>query len=255
MSSVVQEKIKEIVDKIPFGMLLVCYVGYLGYDYYDFINSDTSTIGQKKTEIETLKAQNSKLLKKNRELDIFVKTLEVKKLTLRKMAHDLQNVKAVLSKDLDVPKFMKLIFTEARSVGITVKGLEPQTPITKEFYSENSFKLEFKGVFEKLIELLDRFSDIAQIVRVEAIKIKPNGNTSGKYAEIEGTLDVRIYRYLGTKADTIDKSDGSSSSATPTPAVSPGVDQSNPSVRASTQSSAPSATTSADLSAQAGGGQ
>ena len=243
MSSIVQEKIKEIVDKIPFGIILICYIGYLGYDFYDFTTSDSSTIAQKKTEIDNLKLQNAKLVKKNKELDIFVKTLEEKKIALRKMAHELQNVKAILSKDLDIPRFMKVIFTEARKVGITVVGLEPQAQVVKEYYSENSFKLEFKGVFEKLVDLLDRFSESSQIVRVESIKIKPNGNISGKYAEIDGTLDVRIYRYLGTKADSIDKSEINSPPSTEPRPASASSDTAEPTPN------------SAETSSQAGGSQ
>lgn len=208
----IQEKIKELIDKIPIGLILTCYLAYLGYDYYSFANSGSSPLGIKKAEIAGAKNANAKLQKKIKELDIFVKNLETKKSELRNLAQELQNMKGTLSENLDLPLFMKMVFTEAKKVGISVESLEPIQPVAQEYYSEIGFKMTFKGVFSQLIDFLDRLSNVTQIIRADRINLNSTGVSAGKYAEIHGELIISTYKYQGSKADVLGKVDNSSNS-------------------------------------------
>jgi Tfp pilus assembly protein PilO len=201
------EKINEILDKIPISLFLLAYLGYLGMDYYNFQNDPTSDLIRKQNEITVAKQSNQKLASKLKEFKEFVKTLEVKKAEIRKLAQELHEAKATLSENLDIPAFMKMTITEARKVGLRVISLKPTDSSTKEYYTEQLFLFTFRGVYVQVLAFLERLANVSQIVRVEEFSMRPVGSSQAKYVELEGTIELKTYKYIGSKADSLGSGD------------------------------------------------
>jgi Tfp pilus assembly protein PilO len=207
------EKIKEILNKIPVVLLLVAYLGNLGYDYYSFTNDSTSPLGDKKSQLEAAKTNNAQLKVKLNELQTFVKTLEAKKVALRNMVEEFQQVSGALSDHLDIPLFMKMVLTEARRAGLKVEGLKPKGITEKEFYQESGFDFTYRGVFVQLLRFLQRLALTTEIIRIEDLNMKPNSPASGRFVEITGGLEIKTYSYSAAKVDALVKQMSTNSDA------------------------------------------
>jgi Tfp pilus assembly protein PilO len=200
------ERINEIIEKIPITLLLVCYFGYLGFDYYSFIKDESSPLLMKSANIEAVTQSNKKIEERIKKLDDFLKSLDAKKVELRRLAQELHETQGTLSETIDVPAIMKMTLTEAEKVGLRVLSLTPSGSNAKEYYVEQTFQLTFRGVYIQLIAFLKRLSAVRQIVRVDTFKIKPLVSNRSRFVELDGTLEIKTYKYLGSKADSLDPS-------------------------------------------------
>ena len=72
---------------------------------------------------------------------------------------------------------------------------------------EQPFALQFKGVFVQLMVLLERLSATERIVRVDNFELKRMGSSLAPYVELNGKLEVKTYKYVGSKADDLGKTD------------------------------------------------
>ena len=205
------EKITEVINKIPFLLLLLGYLASLGYDYYTFVNDASSPLGLKKAELIAVKGSNAKLQIKVTELENFVKTLEAKKVELRRLVEEFQLVSGSLPDRVDTPLFMKMIITEAKKIGLKVESLKPKGEVEKEFYLETIFSFSFRGLFGQLLVFLQRLANTTEIIRIDEIEIKPNSAASARFVEIKGDLEIRTYTYLTAKAEAMVKKMASNS--------------------------------------------
>ena len=199
------DRLKEILSRVPVVLVLAAYLGYLGYDYYTFTNGDDSQLAQKRTQIENMRKDNAKLAEKFKSAQEFFKTLDVKKTELRLLSQHLDDMKATLSDDIDIPSFVKMIVYEASKVGLKVQAIKPIGTKAHEYYTEQVFDLNFRGVYVQLLVFLERISKIDRILRVDTFDIKRVGANDQSYVEIEGKVQIKTFRYLGSKADEVVK--------------------------------------------------
>lgn len=199
------EKIKELLDRVPITLFLVIYILYLGYDYHLFKTDPRSGLNLEKAKVEKAENEVKKLKTRVKEVSEFVKSLEAKKAELRGLAQDLDSTKATLSESLDIPAFMKVVLTEAKKMGLTVLALKPTLSSVKEYYVEQAFELTFKGVFVQFIGFLERLANLEKIVRVDDFVMTPTKTNSSRYIELEGKLQLKTFRYNGSKADDLAK--------------------------------------------------
>ncbi len=197
------DRLKEIVDKIPVGMLLFLYLGYLSYDFYAFRTDSESPLNLKAREVSKAQETKKKLELKLKEANKFVQTLEIKKAEVKKLALELQSMKETLSEKSDVPAFMKMIITEAKKIGVTVVSLRPGGVVDRDFYSETTYLLSFRGVFMQVAGFLDRILNVAEIVRVENLMLKPVASSRDRFVILEGSVDIKTYKYRGSNADSV----------------------------------------------------
>ena len=214
--------VRDMLGRIPWTLLLALYLGYQVWGYYWFKNNAESPYIQRIAEVETLKRQNGELERKINDAREFFKTLEATKARLRTLATELEQMKATLTDQLDVPAIMKMIVVEAARVGLNVTGLRPTETQTKEYYAEQIFDLNFKSVFPQLLVFLDKVASLQTIIRVDSFNIRRTGSSTAAHVELGGTLQLKTYRYLGSKADEIGKGSGGAASAAPSaPSVTP----------------------------------
>jgi type IV pilus assembly protein PilO len=197
------DTLRELLEKIPVTLILFAFLGYLGHEYYIFENDLESPINQKIRQIENLKNETVKLNNRNKEMTLFVKNLDVKKLEVRRLTVELNNTKGMIPETLDIPFIMKLVITEAKKIGLSILSLKPAGSVDSEYYTEQSFVLQFRGIYAQLVIFLERLANVNQILKVGSIDIKSSGMAGKKYAFLDGNIELKAYRYRGSKADNI----------------------------------------------------
>jgi Tfp pilus assembly protein PilO len=202
------DKLKEIIPKVLLP-LFVLGLAYLGWDYYDFMMGVNSPLVEKSARIKAMSEENVRIREKIKQANEFYSTLKRKRVELRALATQLDEMKTSLSDDLDVPNLIKMVVAEATKVGLKVMSLKPTTIKTSEYYAEQSFDLMFHGAFAQLVLFLQRVSNLERIIRVDNFDIRRNGPSNSLFVEINGTVQLKAYKYLGSKADEIAKSGGS----------------------------------------------
>jgi type IV pilus assembly protein PilO len=193
------------------NLVFFAIIAYVAWDYYSFTTDPTSEFGARKVKLEQTVADVAAKEKKIAEAKTFYQNLERKRDELRRLSTELATMKSTLTENNDIPAFMKLVLSEAKHVGLTVKSLSPLASSTKQYYIEQPFDLEYQGVYVQLIAFLDRLAQAERIVRIDDFSVKPRGGTSkgSKFIDLEGTIKVRSYVYLGTQEDAVATSGGS----------------------------------------------
>ncbi|HCM41386.1 MAG TPA: hypothetical protein DIS93_15625 [Bdellovibrionales bacterium] len=207
--------IKDNISKLPLIPVLIIFCTWCGYDFYEFKTDPGSAFLAKIAEAKTIKETNVKLQDKILIVNEFLKNLEATRVELRNAATKLESFKASVSETLDVAEFARLTTTEARRVGISVVSIRPMEPTKKEYYVEQPFEFAFRGAFVQLVVLLDRLANLQKVVRVDNFEISPAGSSSARIVELQGTMQIKAYRYQGSKADELGKIPGSAPSPTP----------------------------------------
>ncbi|MGZ3687095.1 MAG: type 4a pilus biogenesis protein PilO [Bdellovibrionota bacterium] len=221
------DKIKEILNKIPYTAILVAFLGYLAWDCYTFLNDAQSPLLQKQGQIESIKKENAGLQVKIRAANDFFHGLDAKRAELRALAVTLDEMKGTLSESLDIPSFVKMVVTEAAKVGLKVMSIKPTDAKKSEYYIEQAFDLSFRAVYVQLVLFIERLSNVERIVRVDNFDIHRTGSSISPYVELGGTIQIKTYRYLGSKADDVAKNGGTGSTppapaaSTPNPTITP----------------------------------
>jgi type IV pilus assembly protein PilO len=199
------EALNKALNKVPIIIFIIAYCGWLSYDYYDWLNSPTSELGQKKTAIQNAKKTLDASKKKLAEADEFFKNLEVLRTRIRQLDSQLAASKNTLNNDVDIANFVRMVTLEAKKLGLVIKGIKPDGEVKKEYYVEVPFTVQFRGAYVQALVFFDRIAKISQVVTVSEFAMKPSGNAFTKYVELEGNAKIVAYRYLGTHADEVSK--------------------------------------------------
>ena len=196
------EKVKTVINRIPYIPILLLYLGFLGWQTYNFVDGADSPLVAKKDEIQKEEKKLKDAEKKVKESKEFIKNLEVKRQTLRSLTQQLNDTRATLSEDIDIPAFIKMVVTEAKKVGLTVNSIQPTVERPQELYVEQRFDMSYRGVFVQLVVFLERLANLQKIIRTDEIEIHPvSAPTQGRFAEIEGKLVLQTYKYSGAKPE------------------------------------------------------
>ncbi|MDR3608022.1 MAG: type 4a pilus biogenesis protein PilO [Oligoflexia bacterium] len=203
------QRIVEILEKVPFSLLLLLYLGYLGFGYYQFMNDDGSPLHLKQMEVTAAREEVRKLEKRVKEVNDFMQSLAAKKQQLRELAQELEDTKATLSDNLNVSDFINTISTESARSGIKFIHLNPSGSNKYEYYESQDFFFDSSGVFFQYLAFLDRLASLQKIIRISKLKITPTGAPDSPFVKLNATMTISVYRYIGTKADELGKGDAS----------------------------------------------
>ncbi len=196
-------------------LAFVAWLASTAWGFYQFKTGTDSPLFEKNTEIQTVRAENDKLQIRARELKKFVSELERKKTELRGLAQKLDESKANLSETFDVPSFMQSAVTEAKRLGLQVMTFRPTDRTPKELYGEQGFEFGFRGAYVQLLVFLHRLAQIQTIVRVENFNAHPFGARTSKYVMLEGSMQIKGYYYLRSKADDVSRQPAAGKPAAP----------------------------------------
>lgn len=202
----VNERLSELLEKIPILPLFFLGLVYLGWDGYQFVTDPTSPLGQKQTQLTAVQAENVRLEDKVKKAKEFFKSLDIKREEIRTLATQLEQMKTTLSDQLDVPRFIKLVITEAAKTGIRVVSIKPTEPKSYEYYLEQPFDLTFRGVYVQVLVFLERLANLDRVIRVDSFDIKRQGSSLAQYVDLGGVIRIKTYKYVGSRADEVSKS-------------------------------------------------
>jgi Tfp pilus assembly protein PilO len=214
------EQIKAILDKIPPMLLLAAILGYLGYGHYQFVTDPSSPLLQKTAQVTAAETQKTDLKNKLKAAQEFFLSLEKRRLELRALAKELEELKVSLNETLDIGALIKTVAGEAAKVGLSVSSIRPTELKESEYYSEQSFALGFHGVYVQLVVFLQRLANLEKIIRVDNFEMKLASSPTAQYVSLDGTLQLKSYRYKASKADDLGK-DAKASAKPGTPPTAP----------------------------------
>ena len=202
------DKLKEILERIPFTMVLIAALGYIGYGFYQFKYSPDSALTLKTMESDRISKENGDIDKRIKSAREFYRTLDQKRMEHRQLAQQLDEMKATLTDQLDVPQLVRMFVTEAAKVGLNVTSIRPGITKTEDYYAYQSFQLDFRAVYVQLLVFLERLSTVERIVRIETLTATPSGSQTAQYVELTGAIELKAYKYIGSKADTLGRTEG-----------------------------------------------
>lgn len=211
------EGFNKALAKFPIVPLIIAYLGWIGYSYNDWLNSPESELGLKKQSIEVVKGDLEAAKKKLETGEEFFKNLDAIRVRIRQLTGQLDDTKAILSTDIDIANFVRMITLEAKKLGISIKSITPMSEVKKEYYTEVPFNVSLQGAYLQVLVFYDRIARLQQVIRVSDFGLTPTGNTYTKYVELAGNVRINGYKYLGTQADEVihkaemknsDRSDG-----------------------------------------------
>lgn len=199
------EALNSILARIPVMLLVIGYCGWQSYDYYEWLNSPTSEYGSKLQTLATTKQNLEVAKKKLKDAEDFFKNFEALKTRIRQLALELENTKAVLNTEIDLANFVRMLSLEAKKIGLNIKGIRPDQEKKRDFYTEVPFTVVLKGAYVQALVFFDRIAKLQQVIHITDFGMRPSGNVFTKYVELEGTVRVAAFKYLGTDADEIGK--------------------------------------------------
>jgi|GEM_PF-560555 len=199
------EQLKSILQRTPYALIAVFFLCYIVWDWHWFTTSEDSDLIKKQNEIVNIGEDISKAQTKLKEQLEFQRTFEQKQVELRELARRLNEMKATLTDNVDIPRFMKMVISEAQRVGMVVIGLKPVGQIKRDFYMEQSFALTFTGAYVQFLVFLNHLALVDQIARVDDFTLSKKGADTAPYVELTGNVEVKAFSYLGSKADVVAK--------------------------------------------------
>ena len=200
-------RLKEMI-RVWAPIVGLAFAGYYAYDYYVVFQQDAgSPLNQKRSQQRDVKKENDALQKKLDELDAFARQVESKKIEVAGLAERLGEVRGALAEDVLMPDFVKLLVSEAKRVGLTVLSVTPSRKTEGEYYYEYPVELRFHGVYAQVFSFLSRLANLQRIVRVDRFDMKPTSSSASRYVELEGSLLVKTFAYMGSQADKIGKAE------------------------------------------------
>ena len=220
--------INRLLSRIPLLTIAVLYCGWQAYGYYEWLNSPTSELGAKRTQLVQSKQTNDKLKAKLKEADEFYKGYDIQRARVRQLYTQLESAKGMLNADIDVANFLRMLSLEAKKLGIVIKRMKPDAEVKREFYTEVPFSVELNGAFVQMLVFFDRIARFQQIVRVDTFGMKPSNSNVTKYVELSGNARLLTYKYQGTDADEVLKKQEmveTTPGSTPAPAPAAGGNQ------------------------------
>ena len=195
--------LNSLLNRLPIMLGAILYALFLGYQTWDWLNSDASELGQKKAEAKAIVKALESTKVKIKDAEEFYKNLDLIKAEIRQLSSQLENSKNSLTGELDVGDFISIVTHEAKKLGLVVKSIAPEPVTQKEFYLEVPFRISLSGAYVQMLVFFDRISTLTQIVRVSDVDMKTAGNNSVKYVPLTGSAKLVAYRYIGTKADDV----------------------------------------------------
>jgi Tfp pilus assembly protein PilO len=199
----------ESLRRIPSFLILFLWIGYLGWQAYEFQFSPGGEVEAHIARISAMKRELKELNNKYQEGQSFLKTLDAKKEEVRALAKKLAEFQGALSEQADSAGLMKILLTEAKKIGLRVDRIEPGKKTTRPFYIEQESRLELRGTFQQLHLFVYRVSRMQRILRIENFHFRPAPVGAGTAnLPLSAELGVSSYQYVMSQEDSLVKAEG-----------------------------------------------
>ena len=201
------ENLQKILARLPILAMGLLYCCYLTYDHYDWMNSAGSDLGLKKAQVISDKTEFDAMKKKLTSGEDFFKNLDAIRERIKALTVQLDSTKTSLSGDIDIANFVRIITLEVNKLNFQIKGIKPEAEKKSDYYIEVPFTVNLKGAYVQILVFFDRVAKFQQVIRISDFTLRPSGNASTKFVELDASVKLVAYKYLGSTADEIIKSD------------------------------------------------
>ena len=107
----------------------------------------------------------------NAELEAYRPKLANVERDLANLKQQLEIERRIVPDEKEVDNFMRLVSGEARKSGVEVRRYTARPYVTKEFYTEVPFEVEFDGPYYSMLGFFDRLGKVERIVNVSNLLV------------------------------------------------------------------------------------
>jgi type IV pilus assembly protein PilO len=127
-----------------------------------------------KSQREENEASQTKLqakLRENAELEAYRPKLADIERQLASLKQQLDIERRIVPDEKEVDNFMRMVSGEARKAGVEVRRYTSRPFVSKEFYTEVPFEVEFDGPYYSMLGFFDRLTKVERIVNVSNLLV------------------------------------------------------------------------------------
>lgn len=191
----------ERIEKFPFIVVVLAYAGYLGFQYYTFALAPAGPVATQKGKIVLMQEELGKLKRKAEEAQNQSGPDNTKKNLASQLAKQIEELKAKIPVQAELPALIKLIVTEAKKAGVMVDRLEPGRRSANENYVQQELKFEGRGNYGQLISFVQKISQIQRPVKVGGFQLKPKVTSNASGVPLDIRMSLYTFQYSMSPED------------------------------------------------------
>ncbi|MGO9405175.1 MAG: type 4a pilus biogenesis protein PilO [Terriglobales bacterium] len=146
------------------GILLLVAVLVTGGLYYTVYKAQTDQNDAARTKLQAK-------LRENAELEAYRPKLADIERQLASLKQQMEIERRIVPDEKEVDNFMRLVSGEARKAGVEVRRYTAKPYVTKDFYTEVPFELEFDGPYYSMMGFFDRLGKVERIINVSNLLV------------------------------------------------------------------------------------
>jgi type IV pilus assembly protein PilO len=110
-------------------------------------------------------------MRENAELEAYRPKLADIERQLTNLEQQLEIERRIVPDEKDVDDFMRMVDGEARKAGVEIRRYTARPYVSKEFYTEVPFEIEFDGPYYSMLQFFDRLGKVERIVNVSGLMV------------------------------------------------------------------------------------
>ena len=111
------------------------------------------------------------------------------------MEHDLDLALKQLPNRKQFEDLLQDISTAGKKVGVTIKSIDRDTEVPRDFYAEVPFNLEIEGTYHDLARFFEMVASLPRIVNIGSLEIQVSKETQAE-TRLHVAGRARTYRFL-----------------------------------------------------------
>jgi type IV pilus assembly protein PilO len=173
-------------------------------------------------ENDTAQTKLQAKLRENAELEAYRPKLADIERQLASLKQQLEIERRIVPDEKEVDNFMRMVSGEARKAGVEVRRYTARPYVTKDFYTEVPFEVEFDGPYYSMLGFFDRLTKVERIVNVSNLlvaTVRKPGDAKAKHTYQYAPSETVVATCLTTTYFSHDLDPGAAPAAKPaTPA-------------------------------------
>jgi type IV pilus assembly protein PilO len=158
------------------GALVLLAVVGTGALYYTVFKSQRDQNAQAQIKLQAK-------LRENAELEAYRPKLADMERQLANLKQQMEIERRIVPDEKEVDNFMRLVSGEARKAGVEVRRYTSRPYVTKDFYTEVPFEVEFDGPYYSMLGFFDRLGKVERIVNVSNLLVASTSKPSAAKAK------------------------------------------------------------------------
>lgn len=169
------------------GVAAIVILLVAGY-WYGVYSVQAEKLGKLQKQYDTLEQQRA-------QTEGYVQNLAKYEARLNELQQNLNEARAQLPDEADVPQLLAQLDNRARQAGLAISRFEPKTEVAKDFYAEIGFDMDVRGSYHEIATFIDSVGKLDRIVNVSEITMK-DPKTVNQKVVVGSEFVIKTYRFL-----------------------------------------------------------